>query len=86
RFGSGAAVRPGRAGHQGLAVPDPADPVQPHRLARGHAGHGRRPVRGGAKRPGEDPHRPAPSAGAGAAGAPGPGSAQDHRLHDPHRV
>ena len=38
------------------------------------------------QRQGQDPHRPALSAGPGAAGAPRPGSAQDHRLHHPHLV
>jgi NADPH2:quinone reductase len=79
--GPGAAVRAGHPGRQGLAVRDAADAVHPHRHARGDAGHGRRPVRRGGQRRGEDPHRPALPAGRGGAGAPRPGSAQDHRLH-----
>ena len=41
---------PGILGRQGLAVRDAADAVHAHRHARGHAGHGRRPVRGGRQR------------------------------------
>ena len=84
--GAPCAVRAGHARRQGLALRDAPDAVHPHRHAREHAGDGRRPVRGGDQRQGEDPHRPALSAGAGATGAPRPGSAQDHRLHHPDLV
>ncbi len=47
------------AGRQGLALCDATDPVHPPRHAREHAGDGRRPVRRGAQRRGQDPHRPA---------------------------
>ena len=59
RLGQGAAGRDGHAGGQGLAVRDATDAVHPHRHARVDAGDGRRPVRGGAQRRGEDPHRSA---------------------------
>ena len=73
-------VPPVNPGGQGLALPDPADAVHAHRHARGHAGHGQRPVRGGGQRCGEDPHRPALPAGRRGPGPPRPGSAEDHGL------
>jgi NADPH:quinone reductase len=77
----GAALRAGDPGCQGLAVRDAADALHAHRHARGHAGDGRRTVRGGGQRRGEDPHRPALPAGRGGTGAPRAGGAQDDGLH-----
>ena len=73
----GAAVRARHPRRQGLALPDARHAVHAHRHARSHAGDGRRSVRRGAKRRGQDPHRPALSAGRGGAGAPRSRSAQD---------
>ncbi len=77
---------PGILGPKGVAVRDAPDPVHPHRHARKLPGHGRRSVRSGDQRQGEDHDRPALSAGAGAGRPSRPGSAQDHCLHHPHLV
>ena len=84
--GAACAVSGGTAGRQGIDLRDAPDAVLPHCHARDHAGHGRRPVRSRGQRQGQDPHRPALSAGSGATSTPRPGSAQDDRLHHPHLV
>ena len=62
-FGNGSGPVPpvdlGVLAVQGLALRHAADAVHAHRHAREHAGDGRRPVRGGDQRRGEDPDRPA---------------------------
>jgi NADPH2:quinone reductase len=65
---------------QGLAVPHAGHAVHAHRHARGHAAHGRRPVRRG-RQSGQvkiriDQRYP----GRGGAGAPRPRGTQDHRV------
>ena len=71
---------PGIAWPQGFAVRDAADPLHAHRHARGESGDGRRPVRGGAQRRREEPHRSALPAGRRGAGSPRPRGTQDHRI------
>jgi NADPH2:quinone reductase len=77
---------PGHAGCQGLDVRHAPDPVQPHHHARGTQAMADDLFAVVLSGPGEDPHRPALSAGAGAGGAPRPGGAPDHRLHHPDAV
>ena len=58
-----AAVCTRHSGRQGFHLRDPPNPVHAHCHAGNHAGHGRRAVCRGAKRRGENPHRPALRAG-----------------------